>query len=217
MVAQAFNPNTQEAGTLWVWGLPGLYSKFQASQGYAYNETLSQTKQIHLQKVCLNSAGSLVWHSQNNRTTKQKQNNRINKELVKVCIFPQIVFPQMSKPSFPVTGTSGSWPLLSSAVSAPCFSSGKHSGCFKARLCTMTPLLSRKALLLGTQTATLRKCRPYVQARKLTGWGNGGPSLSPGKLTAPANPPLPLRNRLRSHREPWQLKLRGQPCPLCQA
>jgi hypothetical protein len=37
MVAHTFNPRTWEAeagGYLWVWGQPGLYSKFQDSQSY---------------------------------------------------------------------------------------------------------------------------------------------------------------------------------------
>jgi hypothetical protein len=37
VVADTFNPSTQEAeadGSLWVWGQPGLQSKFQDHQGY---------------------------------------------------------------------------------------------------------------------------------------------------------------------------------------
>ena len=44
-MAQAFNPSTWEAeigGSLWVWGQPGLQSKFQDSQGYTEKPCLKK-------------------------------------------------------------------------------------------------------------------------------------------------------------------------------
>jgi hypothetical protein len=48
MVAHAFNPSTQEAGargSKWVWGQPGLHSKFLDTQYNTEKLCLNKTKQ----------------------------------------------------------------------------------------------------------------------------------------------------------------------------
>jgi hypothetical protein len=57
MVLHNCNPSTweAEAGGLWVWGQPGLYSKFQASLEYILRPCLKEGK-----KVCVCAGGKKI-------------------------------------------------------------------------------------------------------------------------------------------------------------
>lgn len=53
MVAQAINPNTQEADaslSLWAQGQPSLHNESQGSQSYIVRQTLSQNSNITTNK-----------------------------------------------------------------------------------------------------------------------------------------------------------------------
>ena len=75
MVAHAFNASTREteAGGFWVWGQPGLQSKFQDSQGYT-------------EKLCLENN-----NNNNNNPNKQKDipwllHKIISKNLIEIIL-----------------------------------------------------------------------------------------------------------------------------------